>query len=69
MQSKKTMQHRLERGGKYRYANGLGILQLDRKRCELKTERRKDQKQTNNADRIRTARLAGLITLGASTMP
>jgi hypothetical protein len=37
---KTTMQHRLERGRECRYANGLGILELDGKRCELKTERR-----------------------------
>jgi hypothetical protein len=37
---KTTLQYRLEREDKYRYANGLGILELDGKRCELKTERR-----------------------------
>jgi hypothetical protein len=37
---KTTMQYRLERGRERRYANGLGILEFDGKRCELKTERR-----------------------------
>jgi hypothetical protein len=37
---KMTMQYRLEREEKHRYASGLGILELDRKRCESKTERR-----------------------------
>jgi hypothetical protein len=37
---KTTMQYRLKEGRGYQYANGLGILELDRKRCELKTERR-----------------------------
>jgi hypothetical protein len=36
---KTTMQYRLERERESRYANGLGILELDRNRCELKTER------------------------------
>jgi hypothetical protein len=37
---KTTMQNRLERGREFRYANGLGILELDRKRFEFKTESR-----------------------------
>jgi hypothetical protein len=36
------MQYRLERGRECRYANGLGILELDGKRCELKN-RKKDR--------------------------
>jgi hypothetical protein len=39
---KTTMQYRLERGRECRYANGLGILELDGKRCELKN-RKKDR--------------------------
>jgi hypothetical protein len=45
---KTTMQYRLERGRECRYANGLGILELDRKRCELKTERRIELSQHDN---------------------
>jgi hypothetical protein len=37
---KTIMQYRLERGRECRYANVLGILELDRKKCELKTEGR-----------------------------
>jgi hypothetical protein len=37
---KPTMQYRLERGRECRYANGLGILELDVRKCELKIERR-----------------------------
>jgi hypothetical protein len=40
--SKTTMQYRLERGRECRYANGLGILELDRKKCEFKN-RKKDR--------------------------
>jgi hypothetical protein len=36
------MQYRLERGRECRYANGLGILELDGKRCEL-NNRKKDR--------------------------
>jgi hypothetical protein len=36
---KTTMQYRLERGRECRYANGLGILELDGKRCELKKQK------------------------------
>jgi hypothetical protein len=36
------MQYRLEKERECRYANGLGILELDRKRCELKN-RNKDK--------------------------
>jgi hypothetical protein len=39
------MIYRLERGYSCRYANGLGILELDEKRCELKTERRLELSQ------------------------
>jgi hypothetical protein len=42
------MKNRLERGSECRYANGLGILELDRKRCELKTERRIELSQHEN---------------------
>jgi hypothetical protein len=37
---KTTVKYRLERGRRYRYASGLGILELGGKRCELKTERK-----------------------------
>jgi hypothetical protein len=36
------MQYRLEKRRECRYANGLGILELDGKRCELKN-RKKDR--------------------------
>jgi hypothetical protein len=36
------MQYRLERIGNCGYASSLGILELDGKRSELKTERRID---------------------------
>jgi hypothetical protein len=39
---KMTKQHRLESRRECRYANGLGILELDGKRCELKN-RKKDR--------------------------
>jgi hypothetical protein len=39
---KTTMQYRLERGSACRYANGLGILELDGTRFELKN-RKKDR--------------------------
>jgi hypothetical protein len=39
---KSTMQYRLERGRECWYANGLGILELDGKICELKN-RKKDK--------------------------
>jgi hypothetical protein len=39
---KTTMQYRFERGRELRYANGLGILELEGKRCELKN-RKKDR--------------------------
>jgi hypothetical protein len=34
------MQYRLERGRECRYANSLGILELDGKRCELKNRKK-----------------------------
>jgi hypothetical protein len=37
---KTAMQYRLERGREFRYANGLGILELDGKRCELKNRKK-----------------------------
>jgi hypothetical protein len=45
---KTTIQYRLERGRECRYANGLGILELDGKRFELKTERRIEHPQHKN---------------------
>jgi hypothetical protein len=36
---KMAMQYRLERGRECRYANGLGILELERKKCELKNRK------------------------------
>jgi hypothetical protein len=33
------MRYRLERGREYRYANGLGIPELDGKRCEFKKQK------------------------------
>jgi hypothetical protein len=37
---KTTTQYRKERGRKFRYANGLGLLKLDGKRCESKNRKK-----------------------------